>query len=377
MAISSSLDPPASREGAVLFDDEAHLRASHLLALARGRPAWFHAALEEADAGDPLAALAAPERRDVAHSVLLRLAREDALAEVVASRPALAVAVFASALGFDAGRAAPMQDESTGRAAINAPVERAVIAELAATSSRWPPLAPAARSLALRVHAAALLDAGLDAAETIALAAAVFQNIPAPSVEPAHAPQKEAVHAAHERQEDRGTKDVDAFAGESASEQFVPIVSTRCGGIFYLLDRVQELDLGESLWKACLPEGLVLAAAMSAVLGPRFAGDRAPALFGGVDAATTCPDVTPEQHAEVAIATCAALAAALPRRGLAATPPALLALVRHPAGRLLVAAAEGFPFAFFAWPALTPEMVRGGLDGIGNQIGRASCRERV
>jgi hypothetical protein len=123
---------------------------------------------------------------------------------------------------------------------------------------------------------------------------------------------------------------------------------------------VQELDAAEALWKACLPEGTVLAAAASALLGQSFAGDAAPALFGGVDA-VGCPDVAPEQHAEVAIAVCAALAAALPRRGLADIPPLVVALVHHPAGRLLVAAPEHAPFAAFAWPAAAPAALRAGL----------------
>jgi hypothetical protein len=138
-------------------------------------------------------------------------------------------------------------------------------------------------------------------------------------------------------------------------------IATRCAGLFYLFDRVQELDLTESLWKACLPEGAVLASAAAALLGPRFAGDPAAALFGGVDAVAGCPEVTTEQQAEIATATCAALAAALPRRGLADIAPIVAALVDHPAGRLLVAAAEDSPFAFFAWQATSPETLSAGL----------------
>jgi hypothetical protein len=138
------------------------------------------------------------------------------------------------------------------------------------------------------------------------------------------------------------------------------IIATRCAGLFYLLDRIQELDAAEALWKACLPEGAALAAAMAALLGPSFAGDSAPALFGGIDAAGD-PGVTPEQHAEVAITVCAALAQALPRRGLAEIPPLVVDLVEHPAGRLLVAAPEHGPFAAFAWPAATPDAVRAGV----------------
>jgi hypothetical protein len=124
-----------------------------------------------------------------------------------------------------------------------------------------------------------------------------------------------------------------------------------------------ELDLAESLWKACLPEGAVLAWAASALLGPRFSDDPAAALFGGTTR-IACPPVTAAQHSEIAAVTCAALASALPRRGLAGIPPATVALVDHPTGRLLVAAAENSPFAFFAWPAATPKMMRAGVEAL-------------
>jgi hypothetical protein len=108
----------------------------------------------------------------------------------------------------------------------------------------------------------------------------------------------------------------------------------------------------------------LLASATAALLGEDFAQDPAPWLFGGVGAGVVCPDVTPEQHAEIATTTCAALVAALPRRELAEIPTAHVTLAEHPAGRLLVAAAQDSPFAFLAWPASTPEMLRAGLDAL-------------
>jgi hypothetical protein len=98
---------------------------------------------------------------------------------------------------------------------------------------------------------------------------------------------------------------------------------------------------------------------MSALLGEQFTDDPAPLLFGGVDA-VECPLITPEQAEDLAVVTCASLAAALPRRQLAEIPPCSLALIDHAAGKLLVASAQGSAFVFFAWPA--PEasaMVRG------------------
>jgi hypothetical protein len=181
--------------------------------------------------------------------------------------------------------------------------------------------------------------------------AAEFVSDP-PGAEPAQAPAEEAPPPA-------------IGAGDSLEfdESFADFVATRYAGLFYLCDRIMELDLAESLWKACLPEGVVLAAAASALLGPRFSDDPAAALFGGTTKFSNLR-VTAGQHSEIAIATCAALAAALPRRGLAGIPPATVALVDHPAGRLLVAAAENSPFAFFAWPAATPKMVSAGVDAL-------------
>jgi hypothetical protein len=339
MAGPRVLDPPPE-SGAVIFEDEPHLRAGHLLALARGQPAWFHASLEEDLSGiDPWAELAAPEQRPITYATLRILARAGVLAEVLASWPASAVAVFAAAIGCNGHPVAQVQSE---------PARVAELAEIAAT---WPPLAGPARTLALRIHAAVMLDAELPSPAPAALAAAVMHSSAGLRGFPAYA------------REERESAAV-AVAPEEPAEPEEPAaeaIPTRCAGLFYLLDRIQELDLGESLWKSCLPEGAVLAAAASALLGPTFAPDPAPALFGGVPVPAVSPEVTAEQHAEIAIATCAALAQALPRRGLSNLPPVFVSLHGHAAGRLLVAAAEGSPFAFFTWSAAAPQMLRAGL----------------
>lgn len=357
IAIASALDPPVNSDSAVMFDDEAHLRASHLLALARGRPAWFHAALDGEVAGDPLAALAAPHRRAIALSALAHLARGNVLAEVLAAQPGPVVSVLAAALDLGppparraygpGGFTATPPGGMAGNAGIGI---SETVRQLAATGSRWPLLPTVARALALQVHAAVLLDAGIETAEAHALAVAAADVIDAPDAAVPTIQQAEPARIAHLDETDR------EIVEDSAS-----LIPTRFAGLFYLLDRVQELDLSESLWKACLPEGMVLAAAASALLGPGLTGDAAPTLFGGVDVAVACPEVTPEQQAEIAIATCAALAAALPRRDLADIPPVHVTLAEHATGRLLVAVAEGSPFAFFAWPAVTPELPRTGL----------------
>jgi hypothetical protein len=362
ISVPSSLEPPAAREGAVVFEDEAHWRASYLLALARGQPAWFYEALGGSGAGEALAVLAAPERRLMAEAVLVRLARAGVLAEALKAQPAAAVKALADALGCN-GRPGPMPQggPESGEAAV-APAnmgETAASAELATVAARWPVLAPEARRLALRVHAAVLLACGVESPRAAALVASVPQHGAAVSPVEPRTPPREAVRdgAATEH---RVSVEPPQEAPAAEAEQFATTASTACGGLFHLLDRVQELDLAESLWKACLPEGTVLAAAAAALLGTRFATDPAPGLFGGVESISV-PDASPEQQAEVAMASCTALAEALPRRGIAEIPSVLVSLVEHSAGRLLVAAAEQSPFAFFAWPAATREALSEGL----------------
>jgi hypothetical protein len=356
-ALPVPLDPPAHLEGALVFDNEAHLRASHLLARARSRPAWFHAALETPAVADPLAALTAPAQRITAQATLRRLAQEDVLAEVLASHPAPAVAALAAALDGDG----PLMPAPSPLAAALAgrPTRNPLATQLAATASRWPALAPAARALALQVHAAVLLESDLHAPAARALASAVLAEPEPPPGVPVAPPSPQPPPVPRDRRADADTPQADPPAAEP--DPSAALLATQCAGLFYFLERVQELDLAESLWKACLPEGAVFAAAAAALLGPRFATDIAPAVFGGVEPPVACPHVTLEQLAEIAATTCAAVAAALPRRGLAEIPPVLVTLADHPAGRLLAAAAEGSPFVFFAWPAATRDLLSAGL----------------
>jgi hypothetical protein len=350
----SVLEPPADAEGAIIFDDEPHFRASHLLAAARGRPAWFHTALEGISTA-PLADLAAPECRATAHATLLRLAQEGVLAEVLGAQAPSTVSAFAAALGFHADAA---EQEAQAPSAIDYAPERS---RLASTAAAWPALPAPALALALRVHAALYLEEPLDASRPAAVAAAVLRGLRA-SVPEGPAPIEFTAAVSAEIAPSVAEKAL--AAPEPLSEDPAESVSTACAGLFYLLDRVQELDLAESLWKACLPEGGVLAAAVSALLGSRFAADPAPARFGGITGVPVCPPVSPEQHAEIAVATCAALAAALPRRGLATIPRALVTIANHPAGRLLAAATVNSPFVFFAWPAGDPPTLEAGLHAL-------------
>jgi hypothetical protein len=363
MAVSNVTADHSAKAPGVIFEDEAQLRASHLVALVRGAPLWFHAFLEERDTRSALGYLALPEHRELAWSVLLRLAREDALAEVLANIPSLATEVFAAALGVGSPYAQARSDELLADLA-----DPRIAAELIGMSARWPQLSTVAQLLALRVHAAVMMDTTPESQEAVMLAStiansmnrdAAMRSVIAPE---AAAEARERVKRAKQLdiQEEQLATAEPPETPEEAEQEAPELVWTGCAGIFYLLERMQELDIPESLWKVCLPEGEVLAAAMSALLGDAFADDPAPRLFGGVDT-VECPTISPEQLEEIAAATCASLAAALPRRQLAEIPPCSLALIEHGPDRLLVASAEGSPFVFFAWPANDASAIVQGL----------------
>jgi hypothetical protein len=359
-AVPAGLDPPPPGVDAVLFENEAHLRASHLLALARAGPVWVHATLEEPGGPGPLAALAGPQRRALALATLGRLASRAVLAEVLAAQSAPAASLLATALGFDSMKSPP--DAATSGPAVS---------ELAAATLVWPPLPAAAYALALRIHAACLLNIDADAPEAGTLAGAAVAHLQAgigdvpPPGSSTLAPLVESVRGnagaedGYAEPREVPERNTGHPGGEDLSEA-TTYAMTRFAGLFYLLDRVQEIDLAEALWQVCLPEGEILAAAAAALLGPDAADDGAARWFGGVSR-IACPAVTPDQATEVAAVTCAALAAALPRRGLADIPPITVALAEHTAGRLLIAAAGGSPFVFFAWPATTRDDLRAGL----------------
>jgi hypothetical protein len=132
------------------------------------------------------------------------------------------------------------------------------------------------------------------------------------------------------------------------------------GGAVYLLNVALELSVGEMLWRACLPEGRMLAHALAGIIGA--ADDAAPWILGGVEPADPEPTVTSEQQREVAVELLHALVETLPRRGHAVLPTPSLGAVDTKHGRLFVATAVGAPFVLFAMPAESPGEVRTALD---------------
>jgi hypothetical protein len=367
---------PSADDDVAVFEDEAHWRAQHLRDLQRGGAgAWLYASLE--GAGDPVEVLCAPERRDLALGVLARLAAEDALIAVLAALPAAQSAALAQALGVFPLRAerrpaaSGQVEETPPPTGIGAPSIRVQLDDFARILPGT--LSIPALLLALYVQARAFL-APTAAEETVRAAVrAAFSALKQPS-QPTLAASIPRTTASPGLPESfvapsdgvthppsiipSGEESPGAATVESPAES---VHRTRFGGLFYLLTCALELDVGELLWKACLPEGDVLAHVAAALLGSDAAADPAPSLFGGVEPGRPFPPLASEQQQEIAAALVAALAGALPRRGLAGLPEIMLDLVSHATGRLLVAAAPGSPFVLFAWPASTPSAVVHGL----------------
>ena len=355
--VVAALEEAAARAGAptdgddlAVFEDEAHWRASHLLARVRGGAgAWFHAALEAR--GDAVDALCAPGMRGLATAVLARLAADGTIVEVLVALPREQLMVLAQSLGVQEEVESPgdtvvrgLEFGASPRPAISSPTVEPLVRFAQALPAT---LARVAVVLALHVQARRLLgpratDAEVRTEVAYAVAALGRARPPAPPPVSAAAVARPA-----------------APPGLAVG---VPAETvTRFGGLFYLLSCALEMDLGELLWKACLPEGEVLAHAAAALLGTAGTGDPAPALFGGVAPDRPFPPVSPDQQEELSVALLAALAAALPRRGLASLPEVVLGFAAHPTGRLLVAAAPRSPFALFAWPAPSPRAAEAGV----------------
>jgi hypothetical protein len=361
--------PPSPSDEVAVFADEAQWRAGHLSDRLRGRPrAWFYASLE--GEGDPVEPLRGPGGRDLARLVLTRLAADGPPIDVLAALPDAAAAALAQALGLltpGAESRPAAAAHSGGAIPDDETVWGAIPARLEEFARALPATLPApALLLALYAEAQAILgsaarEESVRAAVSAALAAfrRYAREVAALSVPPEPLVPPAADDGASQRLSTAPPGEALVPAPVESSD--VSAHLTQFGGLFYLLTCALELDLGEILWKACLPEGDLLAHACAALLGPDAAGDPAPLLFGGVPPGRAVPPVAVEQQQDVAAATVAALASAVPRRGLAALPEIVLDLVPHASGRLLVAAAPGSPFALFAWPAPSPADAAAGL----------------
>ena len=207
------------------FDDEAAWLAAYLRERAVGAAGeWFYVTWRQAERHGT--ATASPLRRDTVLGALSRLQATGELAGVLAGLPSETTTTLGAALGSD-GAGAPGRN-ATAVAAVNA---AAAGSELVGAA----PLAAAPGDGAL---------AGVEAALSASVAA-VAQRTNAEPRQP-------------------GTlASMDAAVPDGQTNR-----ATRFGGLFYLLSLALELGIGETLWKVCLPEGLILAHAAAALLGP-------------------------------------------------------------------------------------------------------------
>jgi hypothetical protein len=329
--------PPRATDTMAVFTDEATWLTAYLRGRAGGGGAeWFHAAWRETETHVG----ASPWRPETVVAALLRLSTTNELHNTLARLPRPTMATLVGALGIGARAAAGAAPggaltrgagAAPGRGLEAGPARADAKADIDGAGG-WPEPDDDMGALA-RLSPEGVTDNGSTLIAAVAAALRMSGDGPFPPAAPASSGQEE-----------RGY-----------------VVSTRFGGLFYLMFLALELGIGESLWKACLKDGLILAHAAALLLGPDAAGDPAPAMFGGVTERELLewPAVSPEQQAEVSVEILAAIAAALQRYGSPLRPEVVLDLAPSPAGRMLA----GFsgPFSLFAWPAHDAVAVAAGL----------------
>jgi hypothetical protein len=297
--------PPSTDRNVIVFSDGAEWRAAWIEAWARGQAdgVWYFEPLTSE--GDPIDLFRAGREEPTAETLLLRLLKRGTLLEVMDAMPAEAVRSIAESFGIvDAG-------------------------------NLW------------------------RQSERITLPAEIVSFLDGRS------------GAIAGRSADRSEKDHSTITALQTSREFedslgasprIGGLETGFGGLFYLIHLVLELGIGESLWKACLPEREILARIATAILGTDVTADPAPELFGGAPSNSPLPLVSADQQAEITVLLLNELIATLPRRGLAPLPQVVLGFVRAGSGRLLAAAMAGSPFAIFAWPAADAASTQAGLE---------------
>ncbi|HEY5935908.1 MAG TPA: hypothetical protein VIU61_14765 [Kofleriaceae bacterium] len=329
LAVESTLiadDEPQPDADVAVFSDEVALVASAVLAQSRGRLGWFHHA---GGVGDPVGALIANPPR--AARVLERLARRDVLLDVVATLPHAAIAELVTRLVSGAARDAEPASIRAARTQL-------------ATRHEYTRLDPTTRTLVAQIYARAATRAAIDSAAPAQradeLESRSDHDDAAPSPLGAAPLEAQPLATGHPTVDEPGVA-----------------LATQYAGLFYLVSPILELGLAEGLWQACLPEGEVIARALSALVPDP--DDAAIAVIAG--AARREITVDAAQVREAACATLAAIVSALPRGGRAALPAGLVRFVEHASGRLLVVTAIDAPFVLFAWPASHPDDAALGL----------------
>jgi hypothetical protein len=357
----------------VVFDDEAHWRAAHLLASATlsHAQAWFFKPLEAE--GDPLRALTRPAGHALARQVLQRLAMPGRLVEVMAKARRETAVELATQLLPDTVSAPAAATVAAPTLAPPPPL--AALAVVARSLPRDLPSPVAA--LVLHAHARTLPGFPREAVESAVQQCLVkFREGSAKQfpidADSRHVATTNALGPESPRAVDVPSHEVtgrEPFlkTKRDEAEPYGPItdnaiVPTRLGGLFYLLNCALELNLGESLWKACLPEQKILGHAAAALVGEELMSDAGISLFAGSGPGPPVPSVSEDQLNEVSEALLVALCAALPRRGLAQLPQTMLSLEYQGRASLLAARPVSSPFAIFARPAPTPDAARTALE---------------
>ena len=139
---------------------------------------------------------------------------------------------------------------------------------------------------------------------------------------------------------------------------------TELGGLFYLLSLALELEVGKTLWKACLPEQQVLSQAARALVADRWPHDPAPRIMGTLTEPEVPLTASPEQVREVVTALFQAFVHACPRRGLGSVPDLGLRLAAAHGEPVLCVTAIGSPFVLYAAPSGSTDQCRTAMDQI-------------
>ena len=351
---------PSERDNVAVFEGDAAWKAAYLNARATGSgaAAWFYEVL--AQRGVSLGSFAAGEMV----AVLRCLAESGDLTVVLEKASAAELQTLARTLELRFGGA----EEVAGA---EEPALGGTLREWA-SHDRGPALFEAL------IARARELPAGLPRiAAAIALYFEGERVVGATKPETLRAAVAEALETAIPGEERPAAADGASPEASSGAELPVELsgperLSTEFGGLFFLISLVLELGLGEALWKACLPEGLVLARALRWFLPRENASDPALSILGGVENLDCRLEVTAEQQQEVSLALVERLAVALPRHGLAALPETTLGLYEGGAGRLIAASPAGSLMPVFVWPAANAEELQQGLRGFLNAWPRSA-----
>ncbi|HEY3857279.1 MAG TPA: hypothetical protein VGO67_23085 [Verrucomicrobiae bacterium] len=353
---------------AVIFDDDASWLASYLRhTSSNATPAWYHAAWQGTGLRDFLATHSGLVISVVA---LLRLAATEELITILARLPGTIIIEFSQALELNIAE--------TTQIIAGAGNHKTDCTDELGTSST-------AASFAKIQHDFAILakqhptNMSIEAACVALYVQTLSQTLPSGANALAPTAVSAAMTAHHElirrvipSAVSTARIHPEPAAPKTSLDEVAPHRTTAYGGLFYLMLTALELGIGETLWKACLPEGQILAAAAAALLGPEASGDCAPALFGGITTreASEIPTILPAQQSEVCGELLASVINAFSRMDVS-FPSVLLDLIETSSGRLLVAATSSF-FVLFATPAPDSPAVAAGIDAFLNKWPRSA-----